>query len=181
MDSSPSPQRLFFALWPDAALQQRWSEGVRPHLLGIDGRLVAVSSLHLTLAFLGSVTAERQRCIEAVASEVRVGGFSLVMDRLGYWRRARVVWLGPGRTPAGLRALVRQLEVGVAGCGFEPSRQGFRAHVTLMRQASCAPKGAVFEPLEWCVDRFVLVASQLTPEGARYRVIREWPLARNAG
>ncbi len=46
--------------------------------------------------------------------------------------------------------------------------------MTLMRKVSHGPERAVFDPIEWDVDRFVLVESQLTSRGAHYRIVGEW-------
>ena len=167
-------QRLFFALWPSTHLQQQWAEMARTLLFATEGRLVPSSNLHLTLAFLGNVSAEQRDCAEAVASDLRMCRFSLLMEQVGYWHRSHVVWLGARRTPVRLRSLAQQLSAGLVRCGFEVEKRDYKAHMTLMRKVFHGPERAVFDPIEWDVDRFVLVESQLTPRGAHYRIVGEW-------
>jgi hypothetical protein len=55
---------------------------------------VAADNLHLTLAFLGEVSADKQRALAALAGRIRQPGFTLTLDDAGQWLRSRVVWLG---------------------------------------------------------------------------------------
>ncbi len=103
-------QRLFFALWPDADLQQRLAAAslalLPPHS---GGRHVPPENLHCTLLFLGAVGAAQRLCVEAAADRVRAAPFSLVLDRFGYFRRPQVAWLGCSTTPSMLSRLVTDL------------------------------------------------------------------------
>lgn len=174
--SSPATetQRLFFALWPDSALQQA-CHGVARAVVQ-DGKPVPASNLHLTLAFPGSVDAGQRSCLEQAAEAIRLPQFSLTLDSAGFWPRPRVIWLGITKTPETLRELARQLNACLAGCGLEPERRPFAAHLTVARKARRGPEQAVIEALHWAVADFVLAESLTLPEGAQYRVLRRWPL-----
>ncbi|HYL02781.1 MAG TPA: 2'-5' RNA ligase family protein, partial [Steroidobacteraceae bacterium] len=52
-------RRLFFALWPDAAQRTVLAHAVRKAVRNCGGRPVPAESLHVTLAFLGSVPESR--------------------------------------------------------------------------------------------------------------------------
>jgi len=167
--------RLFFALWPGAtvrgglaAVQQR----LPPDL----GRAVRADNLHLTLVFLGATPASRRQCIERAVSGVRTSGFELPLDRLGYWRKPEVLWMG-GSAPAPLAALVQVLQSIVLGCGGKADNRPFEAHLTLFRKVRRAPRPLpAVPPIRWQVESFVLVESLTDPAGAQYAVLREWPL-----
>jgi 2'-5' RNA ligase len=171
------PKRLFFALWPAAALQEAM-HGLAQRFVGRgDGRVIAAPKLHLTLAFLGSVDAERQACYERAADGVRGERFELRLDQAGSWRRSGIVWLGTARTPEPLQALVRELNSALTLCGYEPERRPFKVHVTLVRAARRPDMRQHFASLDWSVEQFCLVESHMLPSGASYELLRSWPLA----
>lgn len=169
-------QRLFFALWPDASLQHRIHALACTALARGNGRLVTPENLHLTLAFLGPVDADRRRCLEAAATAVRTGTFNLEFDVAGYWAKPRVLWLGCTRPPQALLDLVAALQSGVRACGFDPDRRPYAVHLTVARNVGRNPGTAGIAPLSWPVEKFVLVESQTRPEGAQYHPLRAWAL-----
>ncbi|MFO7592750.1 MAG: RNA 2',3'-cyclic phosphodiesterase [Pseudomonadota bacterium] len=173
--TEPETQRLFFALWPDER-QRRQMEEYFALLRGCGGRRVHTENLHITLAFLGSVDTETHRCMERAADAISLPSFSVTLDRLGFWRRPRVVWLGNEETPAGLAALVAELKKAMLGCSLEPDSRAFRTHLTLMRKARRYPRVPEVPVLEWPVKSFALVASETSREGVIYKVLRSWEL-----
>lgn len=88
------PKRLFFALELPSAVQKQIVQWRATHFPEDAGRPVAADNLHLTLAFLGEVSAEKQRALAALAGRLRQPGFTLTLDDAGQWLRSRVVWLG---------------------------------------------------------------------------------------
>jgi len=170
-------KRLFFALWPDEALQRRLY-ALGGGLLGSNrGRRMPAENLHLTLAFLGYVNTERQVCLEREASTIQSSGFTLTFDRAGFWPHKGILWAG-GTPPEGLLALVQNLNQGLGVCGMKPKTRPFQVHLTLARNVRglrLKPDRAI-APLAWRVTRFALVASQTLPVGARYEIIKKWNL-----
>jgi 2'-5' RNA ligase len=169
-------QRLFLALWPPAELQAELAR-IPGRVAGARGKPPHRKDLHLTLVFLGDVGAERRDCIEQAVGAVRGQPFELVLDRLGYWARPRILWCAPAVTPEPLLNLVRELQGRLRGCGFHPERRPFTAHITLMRFARPQPARELESPLRWSVRDVALVASTLGGPPPRYRVLRRWPLA----
>lgn len=170
-----STRRLFFALMPEAGplAALRRTVGALPSPPG--GRPVAADRLHLTLLYLGMMPAARLPCIRAAAGKVRAAPFTVGLERLGYWRHAGVLWLGPSSCPplAGLHTSLRA-EVAAACPEVILEAREFRPHVTLMRGVRRPPRAphALKVPLVWPVAQFVLVASG----DAGYRVLGRWPL-----
>jgi 2'-5' RNA ligase len=168
-------QRLFLALWPDAEVRAGL-ERVRDEATRGKGRPTHSGDLHATLVFLGALTAERRACVERAADAVRGPAFGLTLDRLGYWPRPRILWCGPSLVPDALRGLVAALQQGLAGCGIEPDRRPYSAHVTLARKARPLAPRPLETPLPWQVSDFALVASRLGGDPPHYEVLRRWAL-----
>jgi len=172
-------QRLFFALWPDKPVRDALLR-LRRHLPAVSGRPTHREDLHVTLAFLGSVDADRQRCVETVADGIAAPSFDLVIDRFGYWARPRILWCGPSDTPEALGRLVGELQADLTDCGFEPEDRPYAAHVTLARKAEKMTFPAFDPSVSWPVREFVLVASRSGGEPPRYEVLRSWRLTEGA-
>lgn len=170
-------KRLFVAIWPDEVLRQKFY-ALGGELLGNNrGRRIPPENLHLTLAFLGYVNAERQACLEREVSVIQSPAFTLTLDKAGYWPRRGILWAG-GTVPEDLLALVRALNQGLSGCGLAPETRPYQVHLTLVRNVRRLrlDRNNAIEPLAWQVRQFALVASQTLPEGARYEVLRTWEL-----
>ena len=168
-------RRLFFALWPNAAVRTRcdWYAG---SILGKRVRRVPVEKLHITLGFAGAVNGEVSRCLEAQADLIQVAPFRLVIDHLGYWQRQRLLWMGPTHTPDSLWGLVTALREAFDACGLQQDRRAFQAHMTLARKFSTPLPVTEAPEIEWPVSDFCLVQSVNTDNGVSYRVLRHWPL-----
>lgn len=174
--SEQETQRLFFALWPDAEVRLRLERAALA-LKGVHGRRVALENLHITLAFLGSLSAAGRACAEAAAAAIYGEPFTLVLDRLGAFPRARVVWLGASEVPPALAGLAVALNAGLAACGLEPDPRPYRPHVTVLRKVSRPPPPAeLAQAVGWPVREFVLVESRTLAQGAEYRVLERWTL-----
>lgn len=134
-------------------------------------------TLHLTLAFIGGIAPERLAQLEDIAAAIGLPPFDLLFDRLQCLPRKRIAWASAGTLPAGLPELAANLKARLKTAGFRTEERPFSAHVTLLRNANC-PAGTPDDSLhiEWPVRYFVLVESELKPEGASYRIIGSWPL-----
>lgn len=179
----PSATRLFFALWPDAALGARLARLTRTAVRRAGGRPVAPADLHLTLAFLGAVPAARLGEVVAAPRDLTLPPVPLVLDRYGHFPRARVFWLGAAATSPELAAFVTRLWQALAPLEL-PARPGpFTPHLTLCRKVTRPPELPPPPPLTWRPREFVLAASGPSPaatdagSGARYRILHRFPAA----
>jgi 2'-5' RNA ligase len=172
----PDRRRVFFALWPEADLARRFdAAGHRAHA-AFGGRRMRRETLHLTLAFVGGVAADRLPALRDIAGAIRLPSFALRFERLECVRRKRIAWAA-GDIPQGLRDLVDALAAGLEAARFPVEERPFAAHVTLLRHADCtSPPPAEELRIEWPVKDFVLVESELRPGGASYRILQRWPL-----
>jgi len=166
----PDSARLFFALWPDAGVRRRVAEHCPRH-----GRLVPPQNWHVTLVFLGGVTARVRAALEQAADAADPEAFSLSLDRRGCWRRSGIFWLAASAVPSALQRLQLQLAEAAAEMGVPRETRPYLPHLTLARKARPEPE-TIIDPIQWRVDEFCLVRSELLPQGARYAVLRRWPL-----
>ncbi len=142
------------------------------------GRRVVGDNLHITVQFLGSITAQQRACAEAVAEAAAATRFHLQLDRAGLWPKPGILWLGAANPPQSLLGLVSYLHAGTGRCGIPVDARPFKPHVTLWRKLrSCGPVPDL-GPVTWNVTDFCLVQSVTGPDGARYAVLKTWPLER---
>jgi 2'-5' RNA ligase len=181
-----SVRRLFFALWPSAAMQGDLAAAARAAVSSVrGGRAVPRESLHLTLAFLGLVP---EAAVEAVQKSARgvcpaLGSarrpLDLTLDTLDYWPRSQVLCATAGAAPSsGAAELAERLKQALIAAGFSPDLKPFRAHVTLARHVSDWPAERDIAPVRWTFSDFALVESRTGPEGSLYSVLDSWPLFR---
>jgi 2'-5' RNA ligase len=169
-------ERLFFALWPDEA-QQRTLYKLGRVIAPPGGKPMAAQNLHITLAFLGTIDADKRNCMEKAADAIQLPSFELALDSAGYWPRPQVVWLGCSAVPEPLQALAARLNDAMAACGLTPEKRPYSPHLTVLRKARQGPRQLDMDTVHWSVGDFVLVQSLTLPEGAQYQVVRRWPLA----
>ncbi len=164
MTIHPSTARLFYALWPDPATRDALA-ALQP---AVRGRLVPVANLHLTLAFLGSQPRDSISLLGALMDKLPLQGFPLTIDRYGHFRKARIAWAGPSAMPDTLLWIYNALMNALAQAGVNvKSTGGFRPHVTLARDAEPVD-AALPAPLQWNVEKIVLVESVPVQGGVRY-------------
>ena len=178
MVDKPRRRRLFLALWPDDITRKKLAD-VQNRLGRIDrlksAKAVPVENLHITTHFIGAVTQPVHTQLEALLSEIEAQPCTLVIDRWGYFPRAKVLWLG-GESPRALNDLVLKTQSSIQQCieGYEQKR--FVAHVTVFRKARHPIEVEDFDPIEWNIDRFALVESVTHPQGPEYSVLKQWML-----
>ncbi|WP_457637493.1 RNA 2',3'-cyclic phosphodiesterase [Oceanithermus sp.] len=166
--------RLFFGIFPPRRVQQALAES-QSQLRG-NWKPVRLEQLHLTLAFLGEVPAEK-------LDEVVAAGEAAAASSPPFGARVR----GTGFFPAQGRPRVWFARV--EGEGLEPlagelrNRLGpllgddkpFKAHITLARRKGPAPRvGPVVFDLEFPVGSFSLVRSTLKRGGPVYEPLHEF-------
>ncbi len=169
-------QRLFLALWPDESVRAQLTALARDWLRDAGGRAVEPANLHATLAFLGEIDGDQRACVERVGAGIRAPAFHARLGEVCWRPRAQIAWLEAAEVPPALNGLVADLNARLGECGFEPERRAYHLHVTLARKVRRRLRGGVIDPIDWYVDRFVLVESQLNRTGVLYQVLRSWPL-----
>ena len=164
--------RLFFALWPDAPAAEELGRLASALALRTAGRPVPRAKIHLTLAFLGEVAAERV----ARAASVRIAAraFAMRLDCVGAFRGARVAWAGCAEPPAGLVELQSALARGLEALDFAFEERAFTPHVTLVRRITAAVPVEGIAPVAWQAREFTLMLTEAGTGG--YSALQRWAL-----
>jgi len=170
--------RLFFALWPDAALRRGIAEAAEAHpaIRAAGGRAEAAARYHLTVQFLGDFRALAPAMLDALGAAATgvaaLPPFELLLDRIGSFSAGRVVWIGCGAPPPQLLQLHRDLGEALAAVDIASKvAPTFIPHLTLRRHAHGAIEQAI-PPLRWWARDFVLIDST----AGAYRIVGRWPL-----
>ena len=168
--------RLFFALWPAPGTRAELARIAQEVAGETGGRVVAADNMHLTLAFLGERPRELIGALRELAAGIQCVPFTLLLDDIGYWRKAGLAWLGSQARSPELNDLQSDLAQRLAGAGIALEARAFAPHITLARRIGSIVRRRQAPPIAWHVDVFALVASELGREGARYRVLESWQL-----
>lgn len=165
--------RYFFAVWPDESVRARlaeWSDAVQ---VGSPARRVAAAKLHITLVFLGTLEPAQVAAVRALAADIPWAGAALTLDRIGFWKRSRIVWAGSREGCPALSALADALRGRLRRLGFRVEERPFVPHVTLYRKAVRKPRWQQ-QTIDWPIDEFCLVRSTLSSSGSRYAIVDRW-------
>ncbi len=148
-------------------------------------------NLHLTLKFVGDTPAEKLDEITAIAEEAAAECSPAELDLCGVGRfppkgAPKVIWLGLREECEELRELAYALGGRLVRAGLaERERHPFTAHFTLGRVKERGGGRNLSEAIEalgdepvgsMSVDRFVLLSSDLTPQGPVYTEREEFGL-----
>lgn len=169
-------RRLFVALWPGRAAARALAGRVRRARALCGGRPMRTDTLHLTLAFLGTVAGNRIPALSGMIREWAPRGGELVLDRIGRFEGPRIVWAGPAQPwPAWLDTLHADLWARLGRLGFPATGDRFRPHVSLLRKAGPGDLSSLNEarPIVWRPRRCVLVASAPHETGSYYEALAE--------
>lgn len=159
------------------------------HSCPFDIRWLKPESMHLTLKFFGTVSAEDIAALSPIVARHSgsLAPMQLAVGKLGVFpslQRARVLWIGLSGDRLPLIALWKNLEQGWADCGFAKEDRPFRPHLTIARMKSSRlsgdPAKFLVQAENWSAgsfraDSLVLFRSVLTPQGAVYTELARFP------
>ena len=168
--------RVFFALWPDAALRCALADLAGEVARATRGRPTAGENIHLTLAFLGAQRPDRVVLLRALAERVHGSPFAVTLDEIGCFRRSAIAWLGSSAAQAELVDLQERLASALRERGFPVDDRSYAPHLTLARRVEAPVRRQLPVPIEWKVSSFALVASETGRSGPTYRTLAEWSL-----
>jgi 2'-5' RNA ligase len=174
--------RLFVAVRPPASVRERLIAAMG----GISGaRWQTDEQIHVTLRFIGEADRHLALDVHAALGAIHHPRFEVAVRGVGTFERRGqpgIVWAGLA-PPEPLRTLHNKIDQALVRVGVEPDRRAYHPHITLarMRRPGARIAGLVGEEANlstppFSVDRFGLYESRLTPEGAVYSPVEEYPL-----
>jgi 2'-5' RNA ligase len=169
-------KRLFVSIELPESIRKRLAE-LDPHLRGV--RWLEARQMHLTLAFLGNVSAEVREMLSEKLRTISWKSFFLPLVGLGTFPTKgwpRIIWIGVGSGHPHLFQLHKRVQEALLAGGFEPDLRSFHPHITLARCRDVSPQTirpflkshATFDAGMIHVESFCLNSSELTPRGSLY-------------
>lgn len=176
-------KRLFFAVNLPKEYKREIAETFFPLIPKDKWRIVLPENLHITLLFLGNVSAERIARLREQAMQLQdFGAFEAEVNCAGHFG-GRVLWLGTGKGTEELNLLCGKLQQAVFSPGFLQGKKAderFHAHVTLARNRGADSRQAQqlveemrvkLQPRKIPVLGFELMESFLHKAGPEYREV----------
>lgn len=144
-------------------------------------------NFHLTIQFLGDVTAHRLKriCAASDMAASDVSPFEFMVAGAGFFgslRSPRIAWAGVSGPPPGLLQLQLSVAQQLAKLGFAGEKRAYRPHITLGRIRDSRQAIALTSELASAnnttfgtvpVDRLVVLRSHPEPSGVRYSILHE--------
>ena len=154
-----------------------------------DVKWVKPQNIHLTLAFLGNVSIDSIRPLEAAMDRTCRGAdaFTLKISGTGTFgkpKHPRIIWAGIEESPALMTLHAKSVEA-LQAVGIEYDTRPFSPHLTLGRVKSPKHIAALLDELEREKDAAFgsveiaearLIKSELKPYGAKYTVLHQTAL-----
>jgi 2'-5' RNA ligase len=163
--------RLFIALWPDRATRMALDACREPWIWPKHAHLAHTDSLHVTLHFLGNIP---HQIIPTLIDALRLPftQFDLTLNRQQIWSNGVAV-LEPETIPTQLTALHDELRAVLQSLSIPVEVRPYRPHVTFARHVGDAISPPDCKPIQWQVQGYALVQSELTPPRG-YRVLQSY-------
>lgn len=161
--------RLFLALpCPPAAADAlaAWCAANCP-----GGRPVHPADLHITLAFLGNLPADRVSPVSRLLADLPLPEFRLELGAPERWKDLLV--LLPERVPEVLPAFQEALRERLDAAGLPVERRPYRPHLTLARRIADTPLAGAGPRVAWQVREWGLYHS--AGGQPRYQRLAGWP------
>lgn len=175
---STRKERYFFALRPDEKTALALYKCSQQITAKVACSPVAMNNLHITLAYLGSVSPEFLNAVKSMASLIHSPPFTVKINEVGCWLPTKVCWLGMEEKPAELERLLNSLNHGLITAGFKPDTSLYLPHVTIARKWVQPFATRSIPLISWVVKDFCLLKSMSTSGPVQYDVIDCWPLNR---
>src|SRR3989442_13968290 len=158
-----------------------------PLSLGEDLKRVERENIHLTLKFLGIVSASKLEEVTSALAKVTFPPFSLEIKGAGAFRsvkRMNVIWIGVGEGWSQVELIFEQTEKLLHQLGFSRETRPFSPHITVARVKSGRKRDEIAAFLGHLTDESFgtsnvqsvrLKQSVLSPSGPKYSTLFEVP------
>ncbi len=155
--------------------------------LGGDLKPVERENIHLTLKFLGNVSAIKLEEVKSALAQVTFPPFSLEIKGAGAFpslKRMNVIWVGIGEGWSQIELIFEQTEKLLHQLGFSRETRPFSPHITVARVKSGRKRDEIAAFLGHLTDESFgtfnvesvrLKQSVLSPSGPKYSTLFEVP------
>ncbi len=155
--------------------------------LGGDLKPVEEDNIHLTLKFLGNVSASKLEEVKSSLTQVGFPPFSLEIKGAGAFpslKRMNVIWVGVGEGWSQVELIYEQTEKLLHQLGFSRETRDFSPHITVARVKSGRKRDEIAAFLGHLTDESFgtfnvqsvrLKQSVLSPSGPKYSTLFEVP------
>ena len=155
--------------------------------LGGDLKPVEQENIHLTLKFLGNVSAPKLGEIKSALAQVTFPPFSIEIKGAGAFpnlKRINVIWVGIGEGWSQIELIFEQTEKVLHQLGFSRETRPFSPHITVARVKSGRKRDEIAAFLGHLTDESFgtfnvesvrLKQSVLSPSGPKYSTLFEVP------
>jgi len=164
-------------------------ESIMASLLSLGGDLKRVEreNIHLTLKFLGVVSASKLEEVTSALAKVTFPPFSLEIKGAGAFpnlKRMNVIWVGIGDGWSQVELIFEQTEKLLHQLGFSRETRAFSPHITVARVKSGRKRDEIAAFLghltdesfgNFTVENIRLKQSILSPSGPKYSTLFEAP------
>ncbi|MDR2861350.1 MAG: RNA 2',3'-cyclic phosphodiesterase [Syntrophobacterales bacterium] len=195
MQQHDKPIRAFLACSPSpqvrreiVSLQETFKKQIPAGVVS----WVKPEDIHLTLKFLGNISAAQKETIQPLLMETiaALPVFHLAPTGAGAFpslSRPKVIWTGLTGETETLLNLQRRIDRALTAAGFSEEDRPFQGHLTLGRVKKTYASQEIAQSLsrargfaggQFQVDHISLYKSDLTPDGAIYTLLRTFPLSR---
>ena len=172
-DINNSKLRLFYALWPDQAVRESFTQ-LQNNVDCSQGSKTQKHNFHLTLIFLGEQSASSVPTLNSILEKAPDTGIQLEINQRTYFRNNRIVAANIRVIPNSLQTLHHYLltELSNARICFQ-SASSYHPHITLARKAvlPTSSKPDLITPFSWQVREVTLMQSVFSKSGVRYDVL----------
>lgn len=184
----PARLRLFVAVSIPRSHLERIDVEIKPFKdKAVNARWIDVENQHVTLKFLGTTPGDRLGDVEHVCAMVAASHrpADVALTTVGTFpssKRVRVLWVGIDDPRTLLTRLASDLAQAFEALGYPSEGRTFTPHLTLCRFKIPVPLAGGLPDLDlsalepFTIDRLALFRSHLSPKGARYESIAEFPL-----
>ncbi len=144
------------------------------------GKATELENLHLTLKFLGEISADTLEKVKERLNGINFTEIKLKLGHVGafsYKNQPRIVWIKVLGDAARMQRLVDN-----ALADLFPKEERFMSHMTIARikyvkdikYAKEYIKGLRLSPIAWTSDKILLNESMLKPDGPIYKTVEEY-------
>lgn len=147
------------------------------------GKLVKKDNLHLTLKFLGNLSEDKIKEVKKKLKNIKFSKFEGKIGNTGFFdheNNIKVIWVELLSNK--LEKLQKEIDKEVKY--FGPQTKEFQSHITMARVTQVLNrqelvkevKNMNFRKLDFEVNEFLLLKSELTKQGPKYKVLEKFKL-----